>query len=74
MYIRNEKTYHRLRYIAQIVLPAMATFYATLGGVWHLPFREEIPASIMALDTLLGTLLHISTNNYLESNVGEANE
>lgn len=57
-------TYDLLKYIALIVLPALATFYAVIGKIWGLPFVTEIPATIMAVDTLLGALLKISTDNY----------
>ena len=57
-------TYDLLKYIALIVFPALATFYAVIGKIWGLPFVTEIPATIMAVDTLLGALLKISTDNY----------
>ena len=60
----SNRTYDILKYIAQIVLPALATLYATLGKLWGLPFVTEIPATIMALDFFLGTLLKISTDAY----------
>lgn len=63
-------TYDLLKYIALIVLPALATFYAVIGKIWGLPFVTEIPATIMAVDTLLGALLKISTDNY-NKNGGE---
>lgn len=63
-------TYDLLKYIALIVLPALATFYAVIGKIWGLSFVTEIPATIMAVDTLLGALLKISTDNY-NKNGGE---
>ena len=66
MFQMSNETYDTLKYIAQIVLPAVATLYATLGKLWNLPFITEIPASIMAVDFFLGTLLKISTDNYHE--------
>lgn len=57
-------TYDVLKYIALIILPALATLYAGLGKVWGLPFTAEIPATITLVDTFLGSALMISTNNY----------
>jgi hypothetical protein len=57
-------TYDVLKYIALIILPALATLYAGLGKVWGLPFTAEIPATITLIDTFLGSALMISTNNY----------
>ena len=60
----SNKTYDILKYIAQIVLPAMATLWATLGKIWSWPLVTEISASIMAVDFFLGALLKISTDMY----------
>ena len=60
----KNKTYDRLKWIAQIVLPAIATFYVTVASLWNLPFPEEISGTIMAVDTLLGAILMISSANY----------
>lgn len=65
--IMNNKVYDILKFIAQIVLPAIATFYLTLAGIWNLPFGEQVSATVMAIDTLLGAVLMISSNTYSKS-------
>ena len=62
----SNKLYDVLKYIAQIVLPALATLYVTLANIWEgvLPYPEAISGSIMAVDFFLGTLLKISSDNY----------
>lgn len=60
----NDKTYDILKYVAQIVLPALGTLYAALSGIWGLPYGEQVVGTIMAIDTFLGALLMISTNQY----------
>lgn len=60
----KNKTYDILKWIAQIVLPAIATFYVTVASLWNLPFPEEISGTIMAVDTLLGAILMISSANF----------
>ena len=60
----NNKTYDILKWIAQILLPAIGTLYFALAGIWHFPFAEEIVGTITAIDTFLGILLGISTLNY----------
>ena len=60
----NNKVYDILKFIAQIVLPALATFYLTLAGIWGLPFGEQVSGTIMAIDTLLGAILMLSSNKY----------
>lgn len=60
----TNKTYDILKYIAQIVLPALGTLYAALVPLWHLPYGEAIVGTIMAVDAFLGALLMISSNKY----------
>lgn len=60
----SNKVYDVLKYIALIVLPALATLYAGLAKIWNLPFELAIPATIMAVDTFLGAILQVSSNHY----------
>lgn len=62
--ILKNKTYDIVKYIAQIVLPAVATFYFALAGLWGLPYADQIVGTITALDTFLGALLHVSSSKY----------
>lgn len=64
----SNKVYDILKFVAQIVLPALATFYVAIAGIWGLPFGEEISGTVMAVDTLLGAVLMISTNQYNKKN------
>ena len=60
----SNKTYDVLKYIAQIVLPAIATLYFALSSIWGLPYGEQIVGTIAAIDAFLGALLGISTKIY----------
>ena len=60
----SNKVYDTLKWIAQMVLPAIGTLYFALAGIWGLPFGEEIVGTITAVDTFLGIILGISTVNY----------
>ncbi|MBO5681285.1 MAG: phage holin [Oscillospiraceae bacterium] len=60
----SNKVYDVLKFIAQIVLPAVATLYATLGKIWGWPLVTEITATICAVDTFLGAILGISSAQY----------
>ena len=60
----SNKTYDILKFVAQILLPALGTLYFALASIWGLPKGEEVVGTIVALDTFLGALLGISTNNY----------
>lgn len=63
----NDKVYDILKYVAIIGLPALATFYAAIAPIWGLPYADEIPATVTAVQTCLGALLMISTANYNKS-------
>lgn len=60
----TNKTYDILKWIALILLPALATFYAAIAAAWGLPYTEQVVGTITAVDTLLGTLLKISADKY----------
>lgn len=60
----SNKCYDVLKYIAQIVLPALGTLYFALAKIWQFPFGAEIVGTITAVDAFLGALLKISTNQY----------
>jgi len=64
----DERAYKILKYIAQIVLPAVGTLYFALAGIWGFPYGEEIVGTITAVDTFLGVLLGISTATYNKKN------
>ena len=60
----SNKVYDILKYIAQIVLPAIATLYFALAKIWGFPYATEIVGTISAVDAFMGALLQISTNLY----------
>ena len=60
----SNKTYDIIKWVAQILLPAIATLYFALAQIWGLPLAEQIVGSITAIDAFLGALLGISSYNY----------
>lgn len=60
----NDKLYNALKWIAQILLPALGTLYFALAGIWDFPYAEAIVGTITAVDTFLGVLLGISAAQY----------
>ena len=60
----SNKTYDVLKWIAQVVLPALATLYFALAGIWGFPYGEEIVGTITAVDTFLGIVLGVSSAKY----------
>lgn len=60
----SNKTYDILKYIAQVVLPALGTLYFALASIWGFPYGEQIVGTISAVDAFLGVILKISSDNY----------
>ena len=60
----SDKVYDVLKYVAQIILPALGTLYFALASIWGFPFGEQVVGTITAIDTFLGVCLGISSYNY----------
>ena len=67
----SNKVYDALKFIAQIVLPALGTLYFALAGIWGFPYGEQIVGTIAAVDAFLGALLGISSLTYKKENDGK---
>ena len=63
----SNKVYDVLKYIAQVVLPALGTLYFALAQIWGLPYGEEIVGTITAVDAFLGAILRLTTIKYEKS-------
>ena len=60
----SNKMYDMLKWVAQILLPALGVLYFALAGIWGFPYGEEVVGTITAVDAFLGCLLGISTMQY----------
>lgn len=60
----SNQAYDIMKFIAQIILPALGTLYFALAQIWGLPLGEEIVGTITAVDAFLGAILGISTAQY----------
>lgn len=64
----SNKAYDILKWIAQILIPALGTLYFALAGIWDLPAADKVVGTLTAVDTFIGVLLGISTMKYKEDN------
>jgi hypothetical protein len=67
----SDDLYKTLKVIALVWLPAFATLYSAMSGIWGLPDAKQVIGSISALDTFLGVVLHISSSGYTASSDGQ---
>lgn len=63
----NPKLYDALKFLAQVLLPALGTLYVALAALWSLPSPEEVAGTVLAVDTFLGVVLHLQSNSYKNS-------
>ena len=64
MFKLKDAVYDVLKWITMIVLPALATAYVGLSGIWGWPYADEVAKTTAVVCTLLGALLGISTAQY----------
>lgn len=65
--ILSNKVYDIFKWVAIIVMPALATLVKVVFTIWNLPFGTEIATTITAIATFIGALLMISNANYQKS-------
>lgn len=64
--VLGNNTYDRMKFLVQIVLPALGVLYASLAEFWGFPKVQEVVGTIMALALFLGVVLRISSSNFTE--------
>jgi putative holin Dp-1 len=60
----SNKVYDGLKFLAMILLPALASLYFALAPIWNLPNAESVVGTITVVDTFLGGLLKVSNKSY----------
>lgn len=60
----SNKVYDILKWVAMIVLPAIATLYMAIANIWGFPYGEEVVGTITAVNTFLGAVVGISAAKY----------
>ena len=60
----SNKTYDVLKWIAQLLLPALGTLYFALASTWGLPYADQVVGTITAIDTFLAVILGLSSAQY----------
>jgi hypothetical protein len=65
--VLSHSLYDKLKFVAQILLPGLATLWATIGTIWGLSNTTELVATITAFDTFLGFALQLSSRRYYKN-------
>lgn len=66
--ILNNTMYDILKWLAILVLPALATFIEVVFTIWNIPYGHQISATIVAFDAFLGAMLGVSNIQYKNNN------
>ena len=61
------RVYDWMKWITIIALPAIATLLLAIGNIWNIAALTPVAATVMAVTTLLGTMLGVSTISYNKS-------
>jgi hypothetical protein len=67
----DNRTYDLVKWVAQILLPALGTLYFALAQIWNLPSPEAVVGTIVAVDTFLGVMLGLSAGAYNKNPDGD---
>ena len=60
----SNKMYDILKWVAGVVIPALAYLYSGLASTWGLPYADKVPETLMLVDAFMGAILGISSIQY----------
>jgi len=60
----SNEMFDTLKWITMLGLPATATLYVALAGIWAFPFADEVAKTTTAVVAFLAAVLQISTNQF----------
>ena len=74
MFNLSNKQYDAAKNLVTVGLPAAATLYAAMAGIWGFGYSIEVVGSASALATFLGVALKINTSQFAQNNTMVADE
>lgn len=63
----SDKTFNFIRFLAEIGITAIGTFYKVIAEIWNLPYGEAVLATCVALSTLIGVWTEYQRQAYAKS-------
>ena len=60
----SDTAYTILKWLCLVCIPAFATFYVALSGIWGFPYADQVAKTSAAVCALIGALLGVSTVEY----------
>lgn len=60
----SNNLYDKLKFTAQVLLPALAALIVSLNGIWDISNQDRIVATVAAINAALGLFLSASARQY----------
>lgn len=60
----SDKMFDFIRFLAEIGITAIGTFYKVVAEIWSLPYGEAVLATCVALSTLIGVFTEWQRTQY----------
>lgn len=60
----SDKAFNFIRFLAEIGITAVGTFYKVVAEIWSLPYGEAVLATCVALSTLIGLFTEWQRSQY----------
>lgn len=70
----TNKVYDILKFVAQIIIPAVGTFLFTLATIFGWGWGDKLVGVLTAVDVLLGSILAVSSNKYYKEENSEEDD
>ena len=60
----DSRVFDIIRFIGEVLLPALGALYFGIAKIWGLPFGQEIVGTIAVITTFVGAVVGVSRNKY----------
>jgi hypothetical protein len=70
----SDKTFNFIRFLAEIGITAIGTFYKVVAEIWNLGYGEAVLATCVALSTLIGVWTEYQRQSYAKNKCDDASE
>lgn len=62
--ILSDKAFNVIRFLCELLVPAIGALYFGIAKIWNLPFGQEIVGTCACISTFLGAFIGVSRNEY----------
>ena len=70
----TDRTFNFIRFLAEIGITAIGTFYKVIAEIWDLPYGEAVLATCVALSTLIGVFVEYNRAQYNKAKLAPVEE